>query len=412
MDDKKFHSIENAPSFGDSRRLLEALLEEQQEKTKSGSEKALKKFKVAKILTFSVAFICISIFIELVAKIPQEDSFFGNPAFFLFKSEFWASLTKEIGFATLIAATIIYFVEARHRTDTNVSHDAALLTLIETAQSSSEMVRQDVFDSVLRRQIPDKVLDHILDSIFSTRFSRRDMKLQYELSPLSALGSAHLPEGKTISNKFDSTYIKLVTTMSYSIVNHTDVDLVCPIDLMIPVTNINDLKPVCRINSGMLDGDLLSDDEISDAFKRAQTAGVDVASHRAYQFVRNVERKSELRVRFEFTLIKEFSDNELWTSLYPSEDLEVVVNNLVDGIEWSIDDLLHGSLKEILGSPDKIFGRGSHSFVSDVAVLPHQGINLWWRSNTGAANVGKSAEILVDVKPAGRKKAEPKIRHV
>ncbi len=86
-----------------------------------------------------------------------------------------------------------------------------------------------------------------------------------------------------------------------------------------------------------------------------------------------------LLVKTRAHLIKEKSDNEVWSSLLPTISLEVIVDMQLDDLSWNINSLHSGNLKAIDGPDEGPRGREKTTFRTQNPVLPYQGVLVWWR---------------------------------
>jgi len=84
-------------------------------------------------------------------------------------------------------------------------------------------------------------------------------------------------------------------------------------------------------------------------------------------------------VDMNYKLIKEISDNEVWTSLYASTSIEVVVDMRLEKHEWNVDTLHSGKLIALDAPQRGPYRARRIVFRSEQAILPYQGVLLWWR---------------------------------
>lgn len=140
---------------------------------------------------------------------------------------------------------------------------------------------------------------------------------------------------------------------------------------------------MAKLKTGLIGHDPLNDKSIEDG----DAAAADSSYEKAYLWSRKIEPGKTLRVVFNYQLVKERSDNEVWTSLLPSEPIEVSVTQECHDLEWDVDALFTGALVPFDGlSGSRLTGKVRYN--SSVPLLPRQGVVLWWRPNSKAA--GKS----------------------
>src|SRR5204863_1081216 len=111
----------------------------------------------------------------------------------------------------------------------------------------------------------------------------------------------------------------------------------------------------------------------------------DTDYEKRYLWVRPIGPQEILHVVMNYNLIKEVSDNEVFTSLLSSTDLEVSVDVQCAGLEWNIDSRHSGTLRALDAPADGPRPRGRVTFRAAEPLLPYHGVTLWWRPTPPAA---------------------------
>ena len=266
----------------------------------------------------------------------------------------WAAFMREVGFAALIALVIGVLVERASRVKQAQTAHALLMT-----------VSRNVFGAVLGSHVPASISQHVLGSIFSAPMIRHQLRLTFTVM--------NLPEGHG-DRSSDCVLLRLST--SYELENVSGVTADHRIRLYYPIPSYPGLCELAKIESVSIDDQLLPTEEL----ESGNDAVPNTDYERRSEWPVSVGKERRVRVTTSHILVKEFSDSEIWSSLLPTAPpVEVTVDMQVQGLVWNVDSHHSGKLRAIDDVPDGPRGLGQVTFRCNEALLPFQGVNLWWR---------------------------------
>lgn len=269
----------------------------------------------------------------------------------------WSILTlsafiREISFALGIAFAVIATVEFESREEFN-----------KAIQEKITDIQKNVFHSTFERHIPRKVINEVNELIFSTHFVRLRHEAVYNLHILDV--SALLgPEALEVPQMDKLVQVEVISR--YTIKNVGFDQRPFTIRLTVekpPIKKLQQFTKVQLMELQLNDTDIrIPDGEINDT-PRAKTV----------TWVTDpLPPGAELKVRTSATLVKFLTDYEIWRSVYPTRELRVRVNYPAEATAFGADQLHRLPLKKTRLGPN------TREYEIDGAILPHQGMVLWW----------------------------------
>ena len=278
----------------------------------------------------------------------------------------WNGVVREIGFACLIALLIIIFVEASSR---QRQENAALSFLERERQRASELreeLGRDVFRAVYCRETPASLVDGVIDQVLSCNVVRTYHRSDYKLLELDVAAD---------ENK-DKRYVCLQIHGEYVVKNISRDTITVPIGIGFPTPGPMNLKKYAKITSVKIGGIELNEHEI----REGDFAAEDDSDKIRFMWKRKLAAGNQLEVMYTAQLVKERSDNEVWTSLFPSTGMELSLTVEVDDLEFDARSLSSKDVERLIGT------RASNEMNKwrlNGPILPHQSIIVWWRPKTG-----------------------------
>lgn len=260
---------------------------------------------------------------------------------------------KESGVAVMIAAVLGYTVEARSRAKQ-----------AEEVGAFTQRVSEDVLSAVFKKIIPDSIFDEVKRTVLDETLLKKDSSLHYDL--------------RTIDDK-----LAQVLGLSSDEAKRL---LVCQITTSHTLVNLGDNKiPNHVVKFGVscdLSRNLMNKIEIHSARLGEEMSNEDLAQHiddgkgrGVKEFSKNVTLgpKEELVVSFCATTFKRIEDTEVWTTLKPTENMELTVTHPP---EISVGaKSLHSRPAEkqpINPKACRVEYKLNHG------VFPYQGMTFWW----------------------------------
>ena len=265
----------------------------------------------------------------------------------------WAAFSRELGFAFFIAMIIIIFVEKRSRDEQQ-----------EITRNNIDSVSDNVLKAVLGINMPRGIVRQVIGTILSTPIIRHDVRLTFTLE--------NLPEEFGV---MCDRCVLLRVENTYELENVTGNTVDWAIRLVHPMAPFPepDIQALAKVENVSFEDSPLPLDEV----EKGLTSN---AGHvKRYEWLRSLNPGTRSRVSTSYTLIKEVSDNELWTSLLSSTSLEVTVDVRVADCLWDLGSRHAGIIKALGPSQQGPYTERKITFRCEQAVLPHQGVIFWWR---------------------------------
>lgn len=267
----------------------------------------------------------------------------------------WAEVLHDIGFACLIALLILILVERATR--------------IEQRRSADELLRQvtrNMLEASYGVNIGPSIVKHVIAKILTAPIIRTNLMVTYTLQ--------NLPHQREVE---ESKYITLDVLLSYQLTNVSAGPVEWPIQIFLPRPNVSKLDELVMVDSCSFDGTQLSVAEISSACSE------DEPWERHYRWTRSIERGERLRVDLSYSVIKEISDNEIWTSLLTTEGIDFIVENRIKEIEWSISPRTSSRIIQVGGARSKPWRDCRIVFRATDPLIANEAITVFWRPTSG-----------------------------
>jgi hypothetical protein len=273
-------------------------------------------------------------------------------------------LLFEVAYALVIALAISVGIEAASRRELESTvrseleqHAATLLDINAQLTKTVEAVGHDVYHAIFKRRIPEAILDEIELGILRSDFARTDHNAVYHLNIISA-SQLH---SKVLCPHVMS--IKAWTTYKVKNIAHATRDY--PIRIFLDKTGSQELSKYIEVRQVKVNGEIIP----------ASLADVEeTEKHKRYLFqVKAVPPGNEIEVESNIEYIKYVDDYELWTSAIASDGMKLAIHFPSEVKQWDVFSIHRCPLKTL--TKHATFG----SFEIEHAVLPHQGMAIWWR---------------------------------
>ena len=261
-------------------------------------------------------------------------------------------LTKEIGFAGLIALLLIIVVENASKKEQRKLYDEFV-----------ENVSDNVFRAILKRNVPKTIVDQTLD-ILSSDLVRKNMRMNIVLHDLP---DEHV--------EMSHAAVRMSVTIDYDIENISSKEIESDVRLILPQTRFKKLRDLVSVECVSIDSIPLEDLEVEEGSNKSQGS----RTEKVCEWPFSVKAGHTININAKYQLIKEVSDNEVWTNLLPSTETHVTVDMRLKDTEWDVDALHSGNLNPIQTSKNGPFLEQEIMFRTNEAILPFQGFSLWWR---------------------------------
>lgn len=269
------------------------------------------------------------------------------------------TLAKEIGFAFIVSAVLwaVFELHISNRSE-------------QIWERRIDHITKNVFEGVLRKDLPQGLIDEVQRMILDAQFVRTSYQIEYGLRD----ATFEAAPGK------QADCVELTARLSYSLTNITKKELPLSISIVLPNPIHPGLKKFCSVKtfkisrSGkQLDIDLeVARAGFIDALVNNNCTEVPFILPAIY-----IPAGKTVSVEAEYAMPKETEDSELLEMLYPGDGLSMTINDR--------------------GSPGGrvIFARAVHRLPIEAStaelnpetkylrindyVLPCQGVLLWWK---------------------------------
>lgn len=273
---------------------------------------------------------------------------------FLWKSDTWISVLKELGFACLIAFSAAWAIDKAAREEFRAEVDEKI-----------QQVQDNVFLATFGRDVNRKVIDELDELVLRSDFSRTEYRADYSLS---IIGDDSLPD----SLKGRLFYL-LESTTIYRIKNISGSKKVFPLKMSLEYPVFSGLEVYTDIKSVKVNSIELTEPER----KKADASAEDSVDFKYFKYNRELEPGQSLLVETVMTTVKFPNDNEIWRSIYPSDRMSLTVR-VPETVRTCRAHSLHRSDVVDEAGAD---GRSVFRWRLDEGILPHQGIVFWWVSD-------------------------------
>lgn len=282
-------------------------------------------------------------------------------------------LAHEIGFALIVSLVVWALFEAQ------LSHEAEA-----TWDQRIERVTKNVFQAVLRKDLPKALLDEANNLILNSSLIRDSFTVTYTLR------DAQFESGS--EGTVDCVLVEAV--MEFTMRNVSTEDHSWPVKLSLP-------NPV---HAGMKCLVAVRDVSVS---KGGETVTLDLEAARK-EFETLLQDNTQTAVPFiagdvmlrpgeschlsaSYVMAKEAEDTELLSTLYPADGLRITLFDLAgDTKRVKFARSVHRQPVETLSSGED--GSGAKIFRLPGYLLPHQGVLIWWKKRPSAPTGSECVE--------------------
>lgn len=271
-------------------------------------------------------------------------------------NQFFALLLKETGVALMIAAALGYTVEA-------ITRKKQAAEFNEFQQKISE----DVLSAVFKKIIPDAIFKEVKRSVLDQTLIKIDSSMTYELSPFTKELAAKLKFTEDEWNDYKDKILVCDVTTSHKLRNLSDISITNhPIRCGVSCDLDEKFRDGLKIHKAVI-GQELSSEELEKCMKDGKGQGVK-------EFHKSIDiGKEDIEISFCSRTFKKIEDTEVWTTLTPTENMELEVG-FPHGIEVGAKS----------NHPEALFENATNPNVSRIkfelnhGVFPYQGITFWW----------------------------------
>lgn len=302
------------------------------------------------------------------------------------------SFTREFSFATAIAYLIIITVETRSRQEiqelleeSQTQQTTDLRDFIERFSNRSleygKDITRKVFDSVLERDLPRGYAKSVVDTAIAVKFIRRRYHTNYVLSEFS---------GNELSEAYEELKdrLKLKITFSYSLQNVSRLPESVEIRISIPIPQKSNVGKFAELRALSIDGDDITLEEL---LKNERSTGD--GYFKTYIFIKEVPAGELVEVHGSYIVVKERSDNELWTTIFPTLEASLDVKIEVPGLRCGVRANHPDDARQVLGKSNPIGEAGEFKWLLPEKLLPYQGCIFWWEQVNNTENENPETEV-------------------
>jgi hypothetical protein len=276
-----------------------------------------------------------------------------------------AGMLNEVAFALVIALGISFGIETSSRRELQFTirselenHEHRLADINCQLTETVDKIGRDVFLAVFKRHLPGEILDEVELGIMRSDFARTDHSAVYHLETVDLSKSdPNAPRPKAM-------LVEVTTT--YRVKNIADGSRSYDIKILVTKDVSADLVKYTRIEEVRVDDDPPLD--------RAKAKIEDTETYQRFTYtVDAVPPGNAIQVRSKISYIKSLDDCEIWTSAVASDGMQLTIDLPSDVKEWNAYSIHRLPLQIVTKEPTFGVLQLNH------AILPHQGMAVWWR---------------------------------
>lgn len=307
----------------------------------------------------------------------------------LLKTGLWFDVFREVGIALLISVTVWVVFELYRQ---GVAE--------EEWTSRIDRASKNVFFAVLRKNLPDELIQAARNLALDSALIRTNFTLTYTLRDSKYEDSP----GHT------QDFVLLDAVLFYLLKNVSDERIKFEPKIRIPNPAHLELKKLVTVNGftvtplGAKAAPKTDAAEANKQFGLAMTrfekALVDESATEVFFALDPVEIEpdGQVEVNVAYTMAKEAEDNELFETFYPSERLTLTIVDAGDGSHQRTILARAVHPDDLVRQPSAPATR-TLTFVISKYLLPHQGIIMWWRKKVEEQNTLNAAKPERSVEP-------------
>lgn len=318
----------------------------------------------------------------ILIETPAISDLLGALAWSDFKSNIFnqktlASLSKEVGFALLIAFFISTGIERQARERHERAEREARESEAEAVSTARAEIARDVFHGVFGLQHDRGYVNTVIENILQRPIVREHYSVEMTVSALS-------PEEVDMLGVGAEQFVKVHSICEYSFLNISTTEADFDIGFILPVRVGPKLRDFARVNTVALDGVSKTELEITSAQQPGEGEPT-----KEYRWPWKLQKDGRVSVLVSSTILKERSDNEVWRNIHPTiggaefklrmelPDMEVGLRNITAAERIERYSNLPG---------------GESAWTIDGPILPNESVVVWWQT---AADSGRNDAILV-----------------
>ena len=260
-------------------------------------------------------------------------------------THFSAIFLKELAFAGVIALILIVTIERFNRRRHELAADALV-----------KRISDNLFHAIYERYVPPAVFKEVEKALLRANVFRQEHKVYYTLDILDDPVLVGPPCGK---------YIRCKAQASYPLTNITGIPIVHPVKLNIERPPEREFIEHCKIVKVEINGRSLSPEEI-----RTNTTGTDIQI--CFRYDVSIKPGEKIQVYTDAELVKRDLDQEIWTSMLPSDGIELTVTVPAKNLEIKAHALHMEEVKVIQKNDSTTVWSLKHG------MFPFQSVVFWW----------------------------------
>jgi hypothetical protein len=258
-----------------------------------------------------------------------------------------AEFIRDVALALVIAFAVIATIEHESREEFGLE-----------IRNSIRNIQENVFSSTFERHIPRSVLAEINELIFSASFIRIKHVANYNMKRIN------FSELAKRGPSMDLVQIEMAS--DYTVQNVGNIPKPFEIKLSVekqPIAELHEFVSVDLV-SLEIEGQKIPSPKKQEFSDANELRGVWVTP--------DIPPGAKFRVETKSQVVKFKTDYEIWRSYYPTEELRISVS-FPDGAHSHGAEALHR-----LPLRKRSIGEHLREFEVAGAVLPHQGVVIWW----------------------------------
>ena len=288
-------------------------------------------------------------------------------AHYVVKNGVFHTALHEVGFALLVSLVVWAMFEARLSQDADKAWDRRI-----------DRVTKNVFNAVLRKDLPKELLDEANNLILNSSMVREDFTVTYTLRDASVNGG-----------NLDCVLVDAV--MQFTMRNISTDQVTWHACLGLPNPIHDELKALLKVTSlSVIKGGEplqleIENAEISFREKLKDNSETEVMYDAGKV---TLEKGESLNVSAAYTMAKEAEDTEFLRSLHPANGLRVTIFDQTPGRRLVFAKSVHRHKLNRVSAPDT--PGAAQIFNIPGYLLPQQGVLIWWKKAPAAAPVAKA----------------------
>ncbi len=296
------------------------------------------------------------------------------------------TLSKEIGFAFIVAIVIWTMFELFNREEEEVVFNSRL-----------EQIKRSVFFSVFKRNFPDQLMDEADKLLLGESFIRPSIDVLYTLTDSEC--SRDGVDGKV-------RIVLLNSVARYRVKNVGNEPLHCPNKAALPNPMHPEMKDLVRVkNVHVTIGD--DDPQKIDLTKAEEKFRERIQDNSIYDVRFELDDilvggGKEIEIVWEYTMVKEEEDTEVMRFLFPTGSLNLTIIDRTTSPRLVRARSIHRVDLTTVSVEREI---GVYKYSLDHFLLPQQGYMIWWKKDVPVTGIGSQHAATERRSPAPPREA-------